>query len=103
MSDSLKKILNDLSAVVSIAACVAALVLLAQPVNGADDPTPPSPTPNGDDMGACCYGARFEVLFITRYDCNKGIGSPSGNPGMFVNDAVPTAGVNPCDTLMGGD
>ncbi len=79
---------------------VGAALIFAMSVSAAPSaPPPPLPT----DLGACCYGAGFEVAFTTRRNCNTAVDSPSGKPGMFVNGAVPTVDENPCDILPGGD
>jgi hypothetical protein len=80
---------------------IGAIVLVSETTQAAAPPVPVRPLP--DDMGACCYGSKFTVVFTTRRECNTGVDSPTNRPGMFVNGAVPTMDENPCARLAGGD
>ena len=91
--------LLNVAAIVTLV--IGAIVLVSETTQAATPPTPVRPLP--DDMGACCYGSKFNVVFTTRHDCNTGVSSPTDRPGMFVNGAVPTVDENPCDNLSGGD
>ena len=98
MSTKATRVLLNAAMVTTI--LVGAVVLMSKTTQAA---TPPATRPQPDDMGACCYGSRFEVAYTSRLDCNTGKGSPTGRPGMFVNGAVPTADENPCTVIPGGD
>ena len=96
-----RKAINYFTAVF-VVAVVATMFFLSTSANADPRPHPPQ---RPDDIGACCYGAQYAVVWvIERQDCEAAVNSPSDKPGLFVKGTFSgTEEDKPCNQVPGGD